>query len=184
MYVSAEVTDIWDHARESFNPEVLHAWDLPAPISFALMPRPMIVTDIDGNEDRLPSASVGFRLAVAMSSGLRNTRPMVSGTHYGQVSMTGTTSTVTSWKRRSVRRGKRSDTGRSCSPATCHSVRLRTTKGWSPIILTRRRKSSSGVGHGCCYSRSGVCLVRSCRPRNRCQEHCGGIASVTTAPRT
>lgn len=50
MYVSAEVTDIWDHARESFNPEVLHAWDLPAPISFALMPRSMIVTDVDGNE--------------------------------------------------------------------------------------------------------------------------------------
>ena len=49
MYVSAEVTDMWDYARESFKAEVLHAWDLPANISFALLPRPLIMDDADGN---------------------------------------------------------------------------------------------------------------------------------------
>jgi hypothetical protein len=50
MYVSMEVVDMWDHARESFKAEVLHAWDLPTPISFALLPKQMVMTDIDGNK--------------------------------------------------------------------------------------------------------------------------------------
>ena len=49
MYVSAEVTDMWDYARESFKAEVLHAWDLPANISFALLPRPLTIEDGDGH---------------------------------------------------------------------------------------------------------------------------------------
>ncbi|HWI69514.1 MAG TPA: hypothetical protein VNS88_14265 [Nitrospiraceae bacterium] len=49
MYVSSEVTDMWDYARESFKPEMLYAWDLPANISFALLPRPLTITDTDGN---------------------------------------------------------------------------------------------------------------------------------------
>ena len=43
MYVSMEVVDMWDHARESFKAEVLHAWDLPTPISFALLPKQMVM---------------------------------------------------------------------------------------------------------------------------------------------
>jgi hypothetical protein len=49
MYVSMEVVDMWDYARESFKAEVLHAWDLPCPISFALLPKPVIMHDLDGN---------------------------------------------------------------------------------------------------------------------------------------
>jgi hypothetical protein len=50
MYVSSEVVDMWDYARESFKAEVLHAWDLPCPISFALLPHQVIMNDIDGNK--------------------------------------------------------------------------------------------------------------------------------------
>jgi hypothetical protein len=50
MYVSMEVVDMWDHARESFKAEVLHAWDLPCPVSFALLPKQMVMTDVDGNK--------------------------------------------------------------------------------------------------------------------------------------
>lgn len=50
MYVSMEVADMWDYARESFKPEVLHGWDLPAQICFALMPRHLLIEDIEGNE--------------------------------------------------------------------------------------------------------------------------------------
>jgi hypothetical protein len=49
MYVSPEVTDMWEYAAESFKPEVLHAWDLPCPVSFAFMPRPVIFKDAEGN---------------------------------------------------------------------------------------------------------------------------------------
>jgi len=49
MYVSAEVVEMWDYARESFKPEVLHGWDLPCQISFALLPKQMVMNDVDGN---------------------------------------------------------------------------------------------------------------------------------------
>jgi hypothetical protein len=49
MYVSMEVTELWDYARESFKPEALHPWDLPANITFALLPRPMLMRDADNN---------------------------------------------------------------------------------------------------------------------------------------
>lgn len=49
MYVSIEVTEMWDYARESFQAEVLHAWDLPCNISFALLPKPLTIVDADDN---------------------------------------------------------------------------------------------------------------------------------------
>jgi len=49
MYVSAEVADMWGYARDSFKPEVLYPWDLPANISFALLPSPQNIVDGEGN---------------------------------------------------------------------------------------------------------------------------------------
>lgn len=43
MYVADHIVELWDFARPSFSPEVLHAWDLPTPIGFALMANPLAI---------------------------------------------------------------------------------------------------------------------------------------------
>ena len=48
MYVSMEVVELLDRARKSFKPEPLHPWDLPCQVSFALLPRPMEITNSQG----------------------------------------------------------------------------------------------------------------------------------------
>lgn len=50
MYVSAQVTELWDHARETFRPENLHPWDLPCNICFVLLPRPLRIIDANNDE--------------------------------------------------------------------------------------------------------------------------------------
>lgn len=47
MYVSMEVTELWDYARDSFQPEPLHPWDLPLNICFALLPKPLFMRDVN-----------------------------------------------------------------------------------------------------------------------------------------
>src|SRR3954454_16818225 len=48
MFVSLEVVELLDRARKSFKPEPLHPWDLPCQVSFALLPRPMEITNSHG----------------------------------------------------------------------------------------------------------------------------------------
>lgn len=49
MYVSMQVTELWDYARTSFKPEPLQPWDLPLNTCFALLPQPMLMRDADGD---------------------------------------------------------------------------------------------------------------------------------------
>jgi hypothetical protein len=47
IYISPDVQTMWEAAVETFRPEPLHRTDLVAPSGFALMPRPMMVNDIN-----------------------------------------------------------------------------------------------------------------------------------------
>lgn len=44
VFVSADVLDLWDEARQHFAPEHLHSRDLFVPAGFALLPRPLVFT--------------------------------------------------------------------------------------------------------------------------------------------
>ncbi len=50
MYVSSVVAELVDHARETFEVEPLQPWDLPCMIAFALLPRPLNITNLYGHD--------------------------------------------------------------------------------------------------------------------------------------
>ena len=57
MYVSMEVVELLDRARQSFKPEPLHPWDLPCQVSFVLLPRPMEIKNSYGHNVRFRAIS-------------------------------------------------------------------------------------------------------------------------------
>lgn len=64
VYVSADVTEIVDHARHSFEPEPVRPTDPFVPTGFALFPRPLILMDgprTDANPHRSPTGEIPIR---------------------------------------------------------------------------------------------------------------------------
>lgn len=50
IYVSDEMCDLVDYARETFEPEPLLEWDLPTPRAFVLYAKPIVIHDRQGEE--------------------------------------------------------------------------------------------------------------------------------------
>ena len=69
MYVSMQVTELWDYARTSFKPEPLHPWDLPVNTCFALLPTPMLMRDVDNN-------TISFRAVSWILANVEQDRPI------------------------------------------------------------------------------------------------------------
>jgi len=47
IWVSGDAMTLWEHARDSFEPEPIHRTDLVAPSGFALLPWKTVITDIN-----------------------------------------------------------------------------------------------------------------------------------------
>ena len=65
VYVSPEMTDVVDVARESFEPEPLHEWDLATPRAFVYYARPVEIRDRNGDPIAIQAFSWAQEYAVA-----------------------------------------------------------------------------------------------------------------------
>jgi len=57
IYVSPDVMLLWERAVETFVPEPLHRTDLVAPAGFMLLPRPMPIRDVHGQDVKFRAMS-------------------------------------------------------------------------------------------------------------------------------
>lgn len=82
VYVSADVTDLVDHARHDFRPEPIRANDPFLRSGFALFPRPLFISDAPVTEEqpmRSPTGEIPIR---AMAWTCRHSEDFTIGAHW------------------------------------------------------------------------------------------------------